>query len=249
MLHECNRELNYCCVTLYQTFEHTVRSRYWQHCSNLARIRRPKCRPVCYFMVALFPYVATCDGAVESERGTKPPSARHYFFLDAGRIALYFFFSSSRFRTFAVQISPCLVRVTYHQSVSILLTPVLQTLLAYIWMQHITLQWSVCTLRLLSFLCSVLCLESRQAGWGFARHSRSLPFVSFASIPTFVTTRSASQNVNTYVGIEWKFLGRWIGRKGPLRWLFPSPNLRPRDFWLCGAMNERVYCNKPKDIQ
>jgi len=43
--------------------------------------------------------------------------------------------------------------------------------------------------------------------------------------------------------------GVWIGRKGPLRWLSASSDLRPCDFWPRGVIEESVYSNQPKNVQ
>ena len=39
-------------------------------------------------------------------------------------------------------------------------------------------------------------------------------------------------------------LNRWIGRGGPTSWPARSPDLTPLDFFLWGAIKERVYCTK-----
>lgn len=182
------------------------------------------CRPTCQFTVAL---ISVCCNMrrVQSKVSTEQNlllllcfysyTRHHYFFVDAGRIALYF--SSSRFRTFAAQISPCSVRLTYHQSVSILLKPVLQTLLRCI--LDVEYHGPVVTIHLLSSgYCGLDSLSrDKSAGWGFAWYSYPFSFTSFAVILIFGALRSSSYTVSNYIWIPCKFLWRWVDRKRTLR--------------------------------
>jgi len=48
--------------------------------------------------------------------------------------------------------------------------------------------------------------------------------------------------------LDHTFLGRWIGRSGPLPWPPYSHDLKPCDFWLWDMVKERVYSRKMLDI-
>lgn len=41
------------------------------------------------------------------------------------------------------------------------------------------------------------------------------------------------------------FLGRWIGRGGPIHWPARSPDLTPLDYYLWGHLKEQVYRTEP----
>lgn len=45
------------------------------------------------------------------------------------------------------------------------------------------------------------------------------------------------------------FPNRWIGRGGPIPWPARSPDLTPVDFFLWGAIKERVYRTKVRSEQ
>lgn len=45
------------------------------------------------------------------------------------------------------------------------------------------------------------------------------------------------------------FQHRWIGRRGEIEWPARSPDLTPLDFFLWGYLKERVYKNKPLDLE
>jgi hypothetical protein len=38
------------------------------------------------------------------------------------------------------------------------------------------------------------------------------------------------------------------GRRGPLEWPAPSPDLTPPDFFLWGVLKDLVYKNKPRNV-
>lgn len=44
------------------------------------------------------------------------------------------------------------------------------------------------------------------------------------------------------------FHHRWIGRRGEIEWPARSPDLTPLDFFLWGYLKERIYKNKPSDL-
>jgi predicted DNA-binding protein YlxM (UPF0122 family) len=44
-----------------------------------------------------------------------------------------------------------------------------------------------------------------------------------------------------------KVTNRWIGRRGPIEWPARSPDLTVCDFFLWGALRERVYRHRPRD--
>ena len=41
---------------------------------------------------------------------------------------------------------------------------------------------------------------------------------------------------------------RWVGRRGPIKWLAQFPDLTAYDYWLWGYLKERVYCWKPQYV-
>lgn len=45
------------------------------------------------------------------------------------------------------------------------------------------------------------------------------------------------------------FHNRWIGRRGPIEWPPRSPDLTPLDFFLWGYLKNKVYVNRPNDIE
>lgn len=49
--------------------------------------------------------------------------------------------------------------------------------------------------------------------------------------------------VNNSIGPH--FLGRWIGRGGPIPWRARSPDLTPMDFYVWGHMKSLVYDISP----
>lgn len=44
------------------------------------------------------------------------------------------------------------------------------------------------------------------------------------------------------------FPGRWIGRRGSIEWPARSPDLTPLDFFLWGYLKNKVYVNRPADV-
>jgi len=49
--------------------------------------------------------------------------------------------------------------------------------------------------------------------------------------------------------LDQKFLGRWLGRRGPHEWPARSPDLTPCDFFLWGWAKEKVYRVKPRTLE
>lgn len=45
------------------------------------------------------------------------------------------------------------------------------------------------------------------------------------------------------------FNERWIGRRGPIEWPPRSPDLTPMDFFLWGHLKNRVYVDRPENLQ
>lgn len=45
------------------------------------------------------------------------------------------------------------------------------------------------------------------------------------------------------------FPGRWIGRRGPIEWPPRSPDLTPLDFFLWGHLKNKVYIDRPQNLQ
>lgn len=45
------------------------------------------------------------------------------------------------------------------------------------------------------------------------------------------------------------FLGRWIGRRGPIEWPPRSPDMTPLDFFLWGHLKSVVFKTKPESLQ
>ena len=45
------------------------------------------------------------------------------------------------------------------------------------------------------------------------------------------------------------FPGRWIGRRGAMEWPARSPDLTPLDFFLWGHLKNRVYKNRPDNLE
>lgn len=45
------------------------------------------------------------------------------------------------------------------------------------------------------------------------------------------------------------FHNRWIGRRGPIEWPPRSPDLTLLDFFLWGYLKNKVYVNRPNDIE
>lgn len=45
------------------------------------------------------------------------------------------------------------------------------------------------------------------------------------------------------------FPRRWIGRRGPIEWPPRSPDLTPLDFFLWGYLKNRVYINRPNNLE
>lgn len=54
-------------------------------------------------------------------------------------------------------------------------------------------------------------------------------------------------NVRQYLNDT--FPNRWIGRRGPVEWAARSPDLSPLDFFLWGDLKNKVYVNRPGDIE
>lgn len=44
------------------------------------------------------------------------------------------------------------------------------------------------------------------------------------------------------------FPGHWLGRRGPIEWPPRSPDITPPDFFLWGAVKERVYAKQPQTM-
>jgi hypothetical protein len=49
--------------------------------------------------------------------------------------------------------------------------------------------------------------------------------------------------------LEEKFLGHWLGRRRPHKWLARSPDLTPCDFFLWGWAKDEVCCTKPRTLE
>ena len=45
--------------------------------------------------------------------------------------------------------------------------------------------------------------------------------------------------------LDKKFPGRWIGRRGPIKWPARLPDLTPADFFLWGVLKDKVYSHNP----
>jgi hypothetical protein len=100
--------------------------RWWKNCGSSSRVHTPFNIPVISWWL-WFPYVATLARYNRKWARNKTffslffytYTRHHYFFVDAGTAALYFFFSPSRFPMVVSQISPYSVDLTYRQPVSI----------------------------------------------------------------------------------------------------------------------------------
>jgi hypothetical protein len=44
------------------------------------------------------------------------------------------------------------------------------------------------------------------------------------------------------------FLGKWIGRNGPVAWPPPSPNLNPVDFYIWGHVKNEAYSTPDTNV-
>lgn len=55
------------------------------------------------------------------------------------------------------------------------------------------------------------------------------------------------QQVRAY--LDQIFADRWIGRRGTIEWPARSPDLTPLDFFLWGYLKNRVYVNRPHNIE
>ncbi|XP_025264144.1 uncharacterized protein LOC112637804 [Camponotus floridanus] len=55
------------------------------------------------------------------------------------------------------------------------------------------------------------------------------------------------RNVRNYLDVV--FNDRWIGRRGYIEWPARSPDLSPLDYFLWGYLKDRMYKNKPQNLQ
>ena len=76
--------------------------------------------------------------------------------------------------------------------------------------------------------------------WPFARYKR-LTFQQDGA--------PAHYALDVRAWLDEKFPNRWIGRRGPTEWPPRSPDLTPCDFFLWGYLKERVYRERPANIQ
>lgn len=52
--------------------------------------------------------------------------------------------------------------------------------------------------------------------------------------------------VRQYLNLE--YLGRWIGRSGPMEWPARSPDVNPLDFFLRGHLKSKIFLTHPKNL-
>ena len=48
--------------------------------------------------------------------------------------------------------------------------------------------------------------------------------------------------------LDTTFPQRWIGRRGAIKWPARSPDLSPLDFFLWGYLKDRIYVNRPSNL-
>lgn len=49
--------------------------------------------------------------------------------------------------------------------------------------------------------------------------------------------------------LNFRFPGKWIGRRGPIEWPARSPDLTPLDFFLWGYLKHKVYKSRPQCLE
>jgi hypothetical protein len=68
-------------------------------------------------------------------------------------------------------------------------------------------------------------------------------------IAMFGFSKTALHHINVRLFLNNIFPGRWIVRRGSIELPARSPNLSPLDFFLWGHLKNKIYKEKPQNLQ